>query len=887
MPRKSISAFLCLISIYLVSAYAQKHVDVLYINSYHNGYFWSDGIQKGIETTLGQHENIRLHTEYLDTKRRPEVMEEPLFTEILERKYRNTAVEVIVVSDDNALIFIKRIRDRIFPGVPVVFCGINNLDIASLKDFDNVTGVNESADVKETVELMLKLHPGTERILAITDLSETGAPLSAQFKRVASEMEEKVEIIPVDTVSFSELLSTLDNAGPGTLVLYTFFFLDTEGSTFEYNEATYHIVKHCKVPLYSTFNVSPGIIGGKVTSAFLQGKTAARMALRIIGGEDPSDIPIQMHSPNKFIFDYPTLGRFGIPLKRLPPGSELLNRPPSIWETHLRFIILIAVALVLQAAAIILLIVSNRKRKRMETALRISERNYREIFNAVSEAILLHDLQGKILDYNDSALKMYGFTREQMDKATLGDLIGEDWPKVEDDTKKLEKAVTEGPQIFERLDRRNTDGKKFWVEVAIRSSQIGGKGRILAVVRDISERKRIESELRRNEQQLYQAQKLEAIGKLAGGIAHDFNNQLTGIMGFANLLGMEITDETQKKHIEDIVTICENAAELVKGLLTFARKGLFAAAPIDVHEVIESAANLLTHTLDKRIAIKADLEAAFHTIVGDHTQLQSALLNLAFNARDAMPRGGEIIFSTDNVRITDVSEHELNPRDIPGDFLRIRIADTGEGMSKEAREHLFEPFFTTKQQGKGTGLGLASVYGLIKTLRGAIDVESQEKKGTCITIIVPVIRKKIRKTKPRRAQSVLPVKKGVILLVDDERTVRESTSILLGRLGYEIVPCSNGVEALKSYDSRREEIDMVILDMIMPGMGGRETFFKLKERNESIKVIGISGYTDHNMDEMLNSGMAKMIIKPFTVQELSSAVDEVFACGRKQRRPDM
>lgn len=881
MPCKIIKAFLCLISIHFASAYAQNHVDVLYINSYHNGYFWSDGIQEGITATLGEKENIRLHIEYLDTKRRPEVMEEPLFADILERKYKDTPVKVIIVSDDNALIFIKRIRDEIFPEVPVVFCGTNNLDITSLKDFDKVTGVNESADMKETVELMLKLHPGTERILAITDCSETGAPLSAQIRRLASEMEKKVEIIPVDSVSFPELLSTLDSARQGTLVLYTFFFLDTEGRTFDYNEATYHIVKHSKVPIYSTFNVNPGIVGGKITSAFLQGETAARMALRIIGGEKPSDIPIQMHSPNKFIFDYPALLQFGIPLRLLPKENELLNRPPSIWKTHLHFIILIAVALILQALAIILLIMSNRRRKRVENALRVSERNYREIFNAVSEAILLHDLQGKILDYNDSALEMYGFTKEQMDRATLSDLIGEDWPKVEDDTKRLEKAVTEGPQIFERLDRRNTDGKKFWVEVAIRSSQIGGKGRILAVVRDISERKRIESELRRNEQQLYQAQKLEAIGKLAGGIAHDFNNQLTGIMGFANLLGMEITDETHKKHIDDITHICQNAAELVKGLLTFARKGLFSASLIDVHEVVSSATNLLTHTIDKKIAIRTDLRAAECTILGDHTQLQSALLNLAFNSRDAMPEGGEITFSTENVRITDSSEHELDPQDIPGNFLRIRVADTGEGMSREAKEHLFEPFFTTKEQGKGTGLGLASVYGLVKTLRGAINVKSQRDQGTCITILVPVVQKKIRREKSNRAKTAMPVKKGVILLVDDERAVRESTSILLGRLGYKIVPCSNGVEALKTYDSRGSEIDIVILDMIMPGMGGRETFLKLKEKDDSVKVIGISGYTDHCMDDMLEKGMIKIINKPFTMQEISSAVNEVFASGKE------
>ncbi|MFP4680866.1 MAG: ABC transporter substrate binding protein [Chitinispirillaceae bacterium] len=852
------------------------HADVLYINSYHRGYFWSDGIQEGIENTLEENDSIRLHIEYLDTKRRPEVMDEPFFADLLKSKYKDTPVRAVIVSDNNALILARRIRDRVFPDVPVVFCGINNLDTLTLKGFESVTGVNEAAYVEETVELMLELHPETERILAITDCTETGAPVSEQYRAVAREYGDSVEMVVLDSLSFPKLLDSLDNARAGTLVLFTFFFMDTEGRILDYNEALYNVMKHCSVPVYSTFNVSGGIVGGKVTSHFLQGKTAAEMALRIIKGESPCDIPIRMESPSRFIFDFPALKKHGISVEKLPEESMILNRAPNIWQTHLHVILLAVIAFILQGLVIVLLIVNSRRRRRMESALRISERNYREIFNAVSEAIVLHDMRGRILDCNDSALDMYGFTRDQMGRATISDLIGEDWPTVDDDTRRLEKAVKEGPEIFERLDRR-TDGKKFWVEVAIRSSQIGGKGRILAVVRDISERKRIEQELHRNEQQLHQAQKLEAVGKLAGGIAHDFNNQLTGIMGFANLLSMEVEDPEQKSRVNDIMAICQNAAELVKGLLTFARKGLITAAPTDVHEVINSATNLLDHSIDKKITIKSDLRAENHTIMGDSAQLQSALLNLAFNARDAMPQGGTISFCTDTLSLLESTEYELDPKNLPGKFLRITISDTGEGMSEETRKHLFEPFYTTKARGKGTGLGLASVYGLVKTLNGAIDVSSVKQKGTCITILIPVIPKKPGKIKGRGSKPLRPVKKGVILLVDDERTVRESTSVLLGRQGYEIISCSDGVEAVKTFGRRYGEVDLVILDMIMPGMGGRETFLKLKEIDSSVKVIGISGYTDRSSEDMLESGIIKIIGKPFTLQEIVAAVNEALA----------
>ncbi len=868
----------CFLFIMSVSGYSRPEVkdrmDVLYINSYHYGYDWSDAIQKGVLDTLRTHRDIRLYIEYLDTKRRPDLMSEPLLIDLLKRKYERIPLKVIIASDDNALILLTRVRDKIFPGVPVVFCGINNLNPESIKNFQLATGVNETADIEETVELMLKLHPGTNRILAITDCSESGAPFSAHIKEVARKLDKKVNIVLIDKVTVDQLRDSISSARKGTLILFTFFFIDTNGKTFDFDESYEFLVKNSSVPIYTTseYNVVPGILGGKVVSGYLQGKTAGEMALRILDGETPADILIQMNSPNRYVFEYSTLIKQGIPVRSLPQGSIILNRPPPLLQTHLRLIIIIVTALTMQAIVILLLINNIRNRQKAEAALRISERNYREIFNAVSEAILLVDKNGIILDFNDSALSMYHCTREQMAKTSVYELTGED---LNDSTSQLGKfhslAISEGPQIFERQDNRLNDGSKFWVEATLRSSNIGGEGRLLAVVRDISERKRIEEELRINEQQLHQAQKLEAIGKLAGGIAHDFNNQLTGILGFANLLQLEATDETTRSRAESIVKISLNAAELVKGLLTFARKNIFAAVPTDMHEVIQCAVNLLRHSIDKRINIVTRLHAAEHVVLADSAQMEGVLLNLAFNSRDAMPDGGTITISTDVINIS--TSEESSPESFGSKSLfKLSVSDTGQGLSPEAKEHLFEPFFTTKERGKGTGLGLASVYGLVKTLNGSIDVESLPGKGTVFTILIPLVTSGMPAQRTSISSPVPAVPQNTILLADDEKTIRESMAILLRRQGHTVMECADGAQALEQYREHWSQIDLVILDMVMPKMGGREAFLKMKEINKAIKVLGISGYNDHSVKEMLEAGMTGVLNKPFTFKEFSEAI---------------
>ena len=387
----------------------------------------------------------------------------------------------------------------------------------------------------------------------------------------------------------------------------------------------------------------------------------------------------------------------------------------------------------------------------------------------------------------------------------------------------------------------------------------------IIISKDITERKHLE-------QQVVQAAKMDAIGQLAGGIAHDFNNQLTGIMGFADMLQSRLADNPElRRYAEMIVQSTERAADLTKELLAFARKGKYLSTTVDIHAVIGDVVDLLNHTIDKRIRIHCELQAHPATTRGDPTQIHNALLNVALNARDAMPEGGDLTFASDLVELDAQAcrRHAENPA--PGRFVRVSVTDTGSGMSEETLRHCFEPFFTTKTTGHGTGMGLAAVYGTVKNHRGAVEAQSELGKGTTVRLLLPVGEKQ---TEPAHTAPEEPVPGSEhILVVDDEDTILKMATEILGGLGYRVSACSNGTEALAIYREQHAEIDLVILDMVMPELGGRDTFVALREIRPDVKAILSSGYTiDGEAQAILDEGVQAFVQKPFRVAELSHTV---------------
>ena len=514
------------------------------------------------------------------------------------------------------------------------------------------------------------------------------------------------------------------------------------------------------------------------------------------------------------------------------------------------------------------------ERKRAEQALRESEERFRSLSDSAPVGIWHTDNEGRVLYTNKRWQEITGLT--------LAESLGPGWSDAlhpEDRERVFElwnRCVSEEEGWSGEFRFIATSGDVRWVHTStapVRSET----GQVIGHVgsnEDITDRKRAEEERERLEEQLRQAQKMEAVGQLAGGIAHDFNNILTVIQGNAELLKMDLpAGGQQARFADEVIKGANRAADLTRQLLAFARKGKWQVTPVDIHDAIAQTVKMLTHSIDRRIEIHMELRASPSVVMGDPTQLQNALLNLGVNARDAMAGGGVLTYATRNVTLTEADCDELPYELTPGDFLEIRVTDTGSGMDPQTRERIFEPFFTTKEVGKGTGLGLAGVYGCVKNHDGSISVASEPGRGATFTILLPLARAGTAATARTVGGDEPSPGTGHVLIVDDEESVRGFVRAALQNLGYTVSSCCDGGEAVAHYRSHHQEIDLVILDLIMPKMSGQDTLRELKKINPHVRVLVSSGFSHTQAThQTLDEGVLGLLYKPFQVTELSRAV---------------
>jgi signal transduction histidine kinase len=407
-----------------------------------------------------------------------------------------------------------------------------------------------------------------------------------------------------------------------------------------------------------------------------------------------------------------------------------------------------------------------------------------------------------------------------------------------------------------------------WLEVysfPIKDEQTGAVTGVVEFVRDITEHRKLEEQLAR-------AERMDSIGRLAGGVAHDFNNLLMGIQGRASLMLMDTGSEHPfNEHLDAIQSYVSNASQLTSQLLGFGRGGKYEVRPTDLNQLIHDNLVMFGRT-KKEIRIHRVFEDTLWTVEVDQGQFNQVFLNLFVNAWEAMPDGGELTVSTENVaHQKSVAELHGLPA---GSFIRVRVRDTGIGIDKESQSRIFDPFYTTKGVGKGTGLGLASAYGIVKNHKGIITVDSQVGEGTAFTIYLPASFKQVKTDQGSSATVVNGFE--TVLLVDDEEMIVDVGSRLLNKLGYKVLTATSGPEALEIYADRQSEIGCVILDMVMPDQHGGETYDKLKQVNNNIKVLLSSGYSqDGQAAEILKRGCSGFIQKPFTIEALSGKIRTV------------
>jgi hypothetical protein len=484
-------------------------------------------------------------------------------------------------------------------------------------------------------------------------------------------------------------------------------------------------------------------------------------------------------------------------------------------------------------------------RKEAELRLQESEEQYRLLFESNPHPMWVFDQESLVfLAVNDAAVRHYGYSRGEFLAMTAKEI----------------------------RPHRKKDGTVFEAEIATTPIVFRGHAATLTLVTDVTEKRSLEA-------QLLQSQKMESMGQLAGGVAHDFNNLLAVISGYGELLRRRVGADAQlRRYVDDILKATERAAGLTGQLLAFSRKQVLQLRILNLNAVVEETEKMLRRLIGEDVQLLTAFDDRLDPVQADFGQMQQVLMNLALNARDAMPQGGRLTIETGNLLRdeTNAREHAGVER---GRFVVLAVRDTGHGMSAETLSHIFEPFFTTKAPGKGTGLGLATVHGIVKQSGGHIGVHSEPGHGTTFKIYLPAADASEKEDPPAPAATDLPRGSETVLLVEDEASVRELVRECLAALGYTVLEASGGTGALELSQAHGAPIHLLMTDMVMPEMGGRELAERLLASRPEVCVLYISGYTDVG-HEALTEDMA-FLPKPFTIERLSRKVREVLDVTRR------
>ncbi|HNS15150.1 MAG TPA: PAS domain S-box protein [Syntrophorhabdaceae bacterium] len=514
--------------------------------------------------------------------------------------------------------------------------------------------------------------------------------------------------------------------------------------------------------------------------------------------------------------------------------------------------------------------------KRIEEALQKSEERYRSIVENAIEGIFQTTPDGRYVSANPALARMYGYDspRELID--SIANIETDQYVNPLD--RITMKMLYEKYGYVEKYETQlyRKDKSRIWISMNARAVR-NADGAVLfyeGTAEDITSRKKAEEEKRSLQSQLLQAQKMEAIGTLAGGVAHDFNNILTALIGYGNLLQMNIEkDNPLRVYVDQIIASSEKAANLIQSLLAFSRKQVIELRPYKVRTIITGIEKLLKRLLTEDIELKVTLSDKKSTIMADITQMDQVLMNLATNARDAMPGGGRLTIGATEVELDEafIAAHGYGQ---PGTYALISVSDTGTGMDEATKERIFNPFFTTKEVGKGTGLGLSTVYGIIKQHNGYIEVESEPGRGTTFRIYFPVVH-----AKEQTKESLLLTTRGgteTILVAEDNLAVRNLTREVLTMSGYKVIEAVDGEDAVQKFIEHGDAIAAMILDVVMPKKNGKEVYEEIGKIRPGIKVIFTSGYTgDIVLDKGIRDDIVDFIKKPLLPDELLLKVREV------------
>jgi PAS domain S-box-containing protein len=861
------------------------HEDVLVLHSYSQDFVWTRSQQEGIDAVFGPlSSSYDLRIEYLDAVHHPELLKSHLVLDLLRAKFAHQRFRVVVTSDNAAFDYARAHRAELFPGVPIVFMGVNGYQDAMLRGETGITGVAEDSDLRGTVQLVLRVLPDVERIVfpgMIDDLTyNVSKPLVQGF---ASTLPAHVALSFPQYPDVDAALEDLRRLPPRSAIVVMSNMRTQGGDGISSQQVVELVSAAAPAPVFTAwdFVLGHGAVGGSVISGVEQGRWAAEIALQVLRGERPEAIPVHRGVGNTYAFDHRQLERFHIPASRLPPGAVVLFRPERSVRVSREAAILGAATLVLLLGALVSLALWTRWRRRSEAQVREANERFQAILRAATDySVIGTDPEGRVVVFSEGSSLMLGYAPAEVVGRAVTELLHD---PAEVAAQAAELGVAPGFEVLVTVARQGRPQTRVWtyvrkdgtrLPVALTTAAMrGADGALLGfigIARDITEERRME-------QQLIQSQKMETVGLLAGGIAHDFNNLLTPILGHTALLLEDLPPtDPRAEDLREMQAAAQRASDLTHQLLAFSRKQMLSLRTLALADVVRGAERMLRRTLGERIEIEVTVAAEVAPVRADAGQLEQVLMNLAINARDAMPGGGRLGIAV-REEVLEPDAPAVQPELRPGRWVVLEVTDTGVGMPPEVLAHLFEPFFTTKERGKGTGLGLSTVYGIVRQHGGTVLASSTPGRGSSFRVYLPAVDGEAATTAPPPPPRPGAQRGGgeTILVVEDNDAVRHVTCEMLLRLGYHVLSAPDGERALELARSPGR-IDLLLSDVVLPRMNGKEIATSLAARRPDLRVLFMSGYSaDVVLDDGRGGDGPSVIQKPLSLDALARKVRDV------------
>jgi PAS domain S-box-containing protein len=857
-------------------------INVLVMHWYDRGYFANDAFDKTLQAALQATapEGVEYYSEYLETNRFPGDHQAQLLSEYLRQKYAGKRLDVLIAGVSPTLDFLLKYRHELFPGVPLVFATERPVSEA-VRSEAGATGFTFGNTYAKTLSLALKWHPGTKRLFVVSGTLNHDKALESIVRDDLRRYENTVSITYLTDLTPDELTARIRAIPKDSLILYVWQqALDAQGQLLEAHDLLARVSRDAKVPIYgrSSFMIGRGIVGGYV---WTQEGVAAKLAettMRVLSGARPKDMQVEK-GPDTPIFDWRQLQRWGIDEDRLPPGSIIRFRELTIWQQYKWRMIGAVVVVVLQALLIGALLVQRKWAQGAQRVLQESEERFRNMADTAPTMIWVFDRDRRYTFFNRAWLTFTGRTIKQ-------ELVSRWLESVHpDDRDRVAQACS---SAFDTLTPLNVEYRMRRADGEYRSLLCTGVPRFqkdsvfagyIGSCVDISD-------LRRAQERALAGQKLELMGTLANGVAHDFNNLLGGILASAELALSELAENANcEEELLQIRTAAGLGAQIVREVMTFGGKDTPALGPVDCTRLIREISQVIKVSISKSVMLKTELADDLGTVLGNPAQLQQLIMNLVVNASQAIgDRKGEICIRATMLPPEQRTAYEYGTSLPDGDYVQLEVADTGPGMDDEIKARIFDPFFSTKPAGRG--LGLAVVDGVVRAHGGIMKVVSAPGRGTTFRVLLPCLPKHEVSTDGREGENSgvstaaeqQPTESRTVLIIEDEKILRESVAAMLRKRGVTVIEAEDGNAGVDLFIADRPKIDVVLLDMTLPGKTGRLILEELQRIDPEVKVIVTSAYGPKHVQNLLYGLRASAYLqKPYRFAQVETVLQKCFA----------